>query len=451
MRQSRSGDLRCVAIRPAARSPDRCGARGGRAPSARPSATSVSSAAAAANVGGSTGLTPKTSAPRNRVASDRGGEADGDADADEREPARQHQPQHVAALRAERDADADLARPLRDAVRHDAVEPDRREQHRDDREPGQQPHDEQPLAPPTLSIERRAASRPRRPAPTDRARAARRAPAPRAPPRRPRADFTTATRYESVNCACGDVHRRRERRRQVVVVHVGDDADDGAPRAASSALPIRTCAPIGLSLPEHGFAVDCEIRMTGCAAAVSASVEAAAGEQRDVHHAQIVRRDAVALDAGIVDRIRLHPSVHVEAPAVAVAAERNLPGQRGARRRRASRAASRARDPGSDDRRRPRRRPSRPARTAATGSATALNPGLACVSATTVRSIRPAPASSTSASTRSATTRIARARDRPPTLPRESTASVCCAPAAAPRHAGTRPKTTLGQRPRSRR
>ena len=47
---------------------------------------------------------------------------------DELNPARQDQPQHVAALRAERDADADFARALRHAVRHHAVEPDRREQ-----------------------------------------------------------------------------------------------------------------------------------------------------------------------------------------------------------------------------------------------------------------------------------------------------------------------------------
>ena len=68
-----------------------------------------------------------------------------------------------------------------------------------------------------------------------------------------------------------------------------------------------------------------------------------------------------------------------------------------------------------------------------------LKPGFAWVSATTVRSIRPAPASSTRARTRSATTSTERARDRPPTLPRESIASVCF----APRQAGTSPKTRL--------
>ena len=67
---------------------------------------------------------------------DRGGEAGGDAEADEQEAARQDQAHDVAALRAERDADADLARALTDAVRHDAVQPDRREKDGDGGKPG---------------------------------------------------------------------------------------------------------------------------------------------------------------------------------------------------------------------------------------------------------------------------------------------------------------------------
>ena len=87
--------------------------------------------AAAAKVIGSTGLTPKTSDAEESCRQERRGQADGDADGDERQAARQHQSQHVAALRAKRDADADFARALRDAVRHDAVETHGGEQHRD--------------------------------------------------------------------------------------------------------------------------------------------------------------------------------------------------------------------------------------------------------------------------------------------------------------------------------
>ena len=58
--------------------------------------------------------------------------------------------------------------------------------------------------------------------------------------------------------------------------------------------------------------------------------------------------------------------------------------------------------------------------------------------------ITPAPARRTSASARSATTRSARARDRPPAAAvRESLASAGCASAAPARHAGARPKRSV--------
>ena len=143
---------------------------------------------------------------------------------------------------------------------------------------------------------------------------------------------------------------------------------------------------------------------------------------------------AVALDARIVDRIRLHAALDVKAPAVAVAAERNLAGERraldaGNRTQLFQRAGSERHTTAS-----PRRRPSRPGRTAATRSDRRSKPGLARVSAATVRSISPAPASSTSASTRSATTRTdARARSRRRRCRASRWQACCCTPAAARR------------------
>ena len=66
----------------------------------------------------------------------------------ERETLPQNQPEHVAALRAERHADADLARPLRGDVSHDAVEPDHREEERRARENAEHHHAE------TAAVER---------------------------------------------------------------------------------------------------------------------------------------------------------------------------------------------------------------------------------------------------------------------------------------------------------
>src|SRR5688572_21824394 len=68
---------------------------------------------------------------------ERGGKARGHTDRDELAPAAQNQPHDVAAPGAERDAYADLARALRYAVRHHAVESNRREQHRNAGKRGQ--------------------------------------------------------------------------------------------------------------------------------------------------------------------------------------------------------------------------------------------------------------------------------------------------------------------------
>ena len=46
----------------------------------------------------------------------------------------QHEPEHLPTRRAERHPHADLARPLRDEVRHHAVQPRRRQHQRHDRE-----------------------------------------------------------------------------------------------------------------------------------------------------------------------------------------------------------------------------------------------------------------------------------------------------------------------------
>ena len=163
------------------------------------------------------------------------------------EPARQHQPQHVAALRAERDADADFPCPLRDAVRYDAVESDRGEKHGDGGEHRQQAHDEESLRRATSDDQRRerrdVVNRDRRIQ-----LAQRRAAGAASVEASGVDDFRTATRYESVICACG-----------MYIAGVGgavrsswwtsaDDADDGrhGPCAAS---PIRTCDPIGFSRP----------------------------------------------------------------------------------------------------------------------------------------------------------------------------------------------------------
>ena len=109
--------------------------------------------AAAANVSGSIGLTPKTSVPRKRVAATAAREASGRTPAPTSErPLDSTSRSTSRALRAERDADADFARPLRDAVRHDAVEADGREQHGDDGEAGQQPRHEHAAARPTGAI-----------------------------------------------------------------------------------------------------------------------------------------------------------------------------------------------------------------------------------------------------------------------------------------------------------
>ena len=70
--------------------------------SARARATAISTTARPRRSSGSIGLTPKTSVSEKRVLAAAPGEAGDDAKADECQPARQHEPQHVEPLRAER-------------------------------------------------------------------------------------------------------------------------------------------------------------------------------------------------------------------------------------------------------------------------------------------------------------------------------------------------------------
>ena len=85
---------------------------------------------AAAIVRTSVGGRPKSSVVTKRLAPSAMPQAGDDADGDEHHRLAHHEPQHVAALRAERHADADLVRAARDAVGHQAEQADRREQQR---------------------------------------------------------------------------------------------------------------------------------------------------------------------------------------------------------------------------------------------------------------------------------------------------------------------------------
>ena len=96
---------------------------------AMPSAT-----AAATKVIGSVALTPNSSRSIRRVPAAAPSRPIDDAEAGERHTVAHHHPHHVGPLRAERHADADLARSLTDDVRHHAVDADQRERHREQRE-----------------------------------------------------------------------------------------------------------------------------------------------------------------------------------------------------------------------------------------------------------------------------------------------------------------------------
>src|SRR5260370_15761325 len=69
---------------------------------------------------GSVGARPNSRFETRRLTSDRATEADGDSGGDEEHRFADDQPHHVLSLRAKRDADADLVRSGRDAVRHQA-------------------------------------------------------------------------------------------------------------------------------------------------------------------------------------------------------------------------------------------------------------------------------------------------------------------------------------------
>ena len=73
-------------------------------------------------------------------AGERGADAEDEAGGDEPEAAADDEPKHVAPLRAERDADADLLGALGDEVGDDAVEPDHGEHERQRREQAHQCH-----------------------------------------------------------------------------------------------------------------------------------------------------------------------------------------------------------------------------------------------------------------------------------------------------------------------
>jgi hypothetical protein len=61
-----------------------------------------------------------------------GGDADEDAGQRQAQPLEHHHALHLADLRSEGEADADLVRPLLDGVGHQAVDADRREEQRGD-------------------------------------------------------------------------------------------------------------------------------------------------------------------------------------------------------------------------------------------------------------------------------------------------------------------------------
>ncbi len=73
---------------------------------------------------------------------DRRGDAEDDAGGDQGHALSQNEAQDIAALRAERDADAELARPLRDGIRNDAIQSDRGQEQRGAGEDAEEQHRE---------------------------------------------------------------------------------------------------------------------------------------------------------------------------------------------------------------------------------------------------------------------------------------------------------------------
>src|SRR5262245_20315875 len=108
--------------------------------------------------------------------------------------------------------------------------------------------------------------------------------------------------------------------------HVAHDADDGAPGARvgtadADVLPewilVGKNRARGLLADEHDLLRASPIGVG----------EQPAALQRNLHHGEIVRRDGVALDGWILGTG--DAALYVEAPAVAVATERDLSGHRG--------------------------------------------------------------------------------------------------------------------------
>ena len=102
--------------------------RAGRKPAS--AETAIITAVAATIVSASVGARPKSRVETKRPAPSEPATPMRDADRDEHHRLAQHLPQHVAALRAERHADADLVGAARHGVRHQPEQPDRRDQQR---------------------------------------------------------------------------------------------------------------------------------------------------------------------------------------------------------------------------------------------------------------------------------------------------------------------------------
>ena len=95
--------------------------------------------------------------------------------------------------------------------------------------------------------------------------------------------------------------RGARRAGQIVMVHVGDDADDGQPGTSSAAFRPAPAIRSDLSMPEdeaRGRLRDQEHRLRRFGVGVR---ERPAGAQRNPEQLMVVRGDAVALDARILD------------------------------------------------------------------------------------------------------------------------------------------------------
>ena len=122
----------------AARRPEPCACRGARARTTRPWRRRAGRARVAANVHGSSGSTSNSNRSSSRVSTPAATQSRGDADGDEAQRLAEHQAEHRRRRRAEGHADADFLRPLPHRVRHHAVDADRRERERHEREHAEQ-------------------------------------------------------------------------------------------------------------------------------------------------------------------------------------------------------------------------------------------------------------------------------------------------------------------------